>query len=177
MIVIISDVNNEGVGKALYNYLISNNEEVEFISASERNIKPCYCCDGCTYKTYGKCVVRDDMDQILPIIIKGDIVVYTSPLIWGGFSYDIKKILDKTALIGNRFYKTRNKEIVKGTISNNKKIIGIGVSEIASKMEQSSFEYFLKEVGTIMNIEYLGKVVNPTITDDELQNLAREVLL
>lgn len=74
------------------------------------------------------------MDEIIPILIKGDIVIYTSPLIWGGFSADVKRILDKTALIGNRFYKVRNKELVKGLITNMKKVVGVGVSVDASEV-------------------------------------------
>lgn len=176
MIVIISDDEKEIIGTKLYEYYKSINEEIEFISASSRNIKPCYGCNGCTYKTYGKCVFRDDMDEILPILIKGDIVIYTSPLIWGGFSYDVKKILDKNALIGDRFYKVKNKELVKGMISNMKKVVGVAVSEKVSEKEQSTFESYVRELGTIMDINYMGTVLNTRLTDEEIEKLAKEVL-
>lgn len=176
MIVIISDDKKEIIGTKLYEYYKSINEEIEFISASGRNIKPCYGCNGCTYKTYGKCVFRDDMDEILPILIKGDIVIYTSLLILGGFSYDVKKILDKTALIGNRFYKVKNKELVKGMISKMKKVVGVAVSEKASEKEQSTFENYVKELGIIMDINYMGTVLNTRLTDEEIEKLAKEVL-
>lgn len=113
---------------------------------------------------------------ILPVMIKGDTVIYTSPLVWGGVSYDIKKVLDKSALIGNRFYKIRNKELVKGTVSKNKKIIGIGVNDQASENERNSFISYIKELGIILDIEYLAKVTGTSITDEELKNLAKEVL-
>lgn len=176
MIVIISDDKKEIIGTKLYEYYKSIHEEIEFISASGRNIKPCYGCNGCTYKTYGKCVFRDDMDEILPILIKGDVVIYTSPLIWGGFSYDIKKILDKNALIGDRFYKVKNKELVKGMISNIRKIVGVAVSEKVSEKEQNTFKSYVKELGTIMDINYMGTVFNTSLTDEEIENLAKEVL-
>lgn len=176
MIVIVSDDNKENIGKSIYDYLKKTNKEVSFISASERNIKPCYSCNACVYKTYGKCIFRDDMDQILPVLLEGDVVVYTSPLIWGGLSYDIKKVLDKTALIGDRFYSITNKEIVKGTISKNKKIVGIAVSDQVSVKEKSSFESFIKEIGLIMNIEYEAKVLATSITETEVEKLVTEVL-
>lgn len=176
MIVIVSDNKNEIIGTKLYEYYKSINEKIEFISASGRNIKPCYGCNGCTYKTYGKCVFRDDMDEILPVLIKGDIVIYTSPLIWGGFSYDVKKILDKNALIGNRFYKVKNKELVKGMISHMKKVIGVAVSDKVSEKEQSTFESYIKELGTIMDINYMGTVLNTRLKDEEIEKLAKEVL-
>lgn len=132
MIVIVSDNEKEDIGTGLYKYYKNINEHVEFISASGRNIKLCYGYDGCAYKTYGKCIYRDDMDKMLPTIIRGDIVIFTSPLIWGGFSYDIKKVIDKIALIGSRFYIVRNKELVKGTIADMKKIVGVAFSEKSS---------------------------------------------
>ena len=177
MIVIVSDNKKEAIGMALYDSYKSMDKEVAFISASSSHVKPCYGCNGCLDKTYGKCVFRDDMDDILPILIKGDIIIYTSPLVWGGFSYNIKKILDKTALIGNRFYSVRNKEMVKGTISKMKKIVGIGVSQESKLKGQIIFENLLKETGIIMNIQSVGRVVDPILNQEEVQKLAMEVLL
>ena len=61
MIVIVSDDKKENIGKSIYDYLKKRDIEVSFISASERDIKPCYGCNGCVDKTYGKCIFRDDM--------------------------------------------------------------------------------------------------------------------
>ncbi len=176
MIVIISDNEKEDIGTELYKYYKSINQHVEFISASGRCIKPCYGCDGCAYKTYGKCIYRDDIDKMLPTIIRGDIVIFTSPLIWGKFSYDVKKVIDKIALIGSRFYIVRNKELVKGTIANMKKIVGVAVSEKSSDKEKIAFENYLKEVGTIMDINYMGKVINTVLIGEEVKKLALEVI-
>ena len=181
MIVIVSDNDKENVGTALYDYYKMMDLNVEFISASNRHIKPCYGCNGCTYVTYGKCVHRDDMDQILPTLIKGETIIYVSPLLWGGFSYNIKKILDKTSLMGDRFYQVENKELVKGTIGNIKKIVGVGVSErrfnSRSKKEQGVFKNLLREIAMIMNIDYMGIIVDTMPTKDEIKMLAMEVLL
>lgn len=176
MIVIVSDDKKENIGKSIYDYLKKRDIEVSFISASEGDIKPCYGCNGCVDKTYGKCIFRDDMDKILPILLEGDILIFTSPLVWGGLSYDVKKILDKTALIGDRFYNVNNKELVKGSISKNKKTVGIAVSDQLSAKEESDFKYFIKELGIITNVDYIGKVVGTSITETELESLIKEVL-
>ena len=181
MIVVISDDKKEKVGKSIYNHLQESNIEAEYISASGRDIKPCYGCNGCSSKaSYGKCVFRDDMDDILPFLLEGEYVIYTSPVTWGGVSCNIKKILDKTALIGDRSYNIRNKELVKGTLSNNKKIIGIGVANDISAQEKSDFQYLFKEIGTIMDIDHLTKIVDTSIetftTEAEIEKLLQEVL-
>lgn len=175
MIVIISDNKNEKIGNALYQYYQDRNEDVEFVAASDLNIKPCYGCDGCTYKTYGKCIFRDDMDYVLPLLMKGDTIIYTSPMVWGGFSYSIKKIIDKMALTGDRFYHVKKGELVKGTISNMKKIIGISTTDKASEKEEKTFESYIKEIATIIDVKYMGKVVNTTFTDMDIERIAMEV--
>lgn len=175
MIVIISDGKKEKIGNALYNYYKDNNEKVEYVSVSDLDIKPCYACQGCTYKTYGKCVFRDDMDNIVPLLMEGDSIIYTSPLIWGGFSYSIKKVIDKMALTGNRFYKVKNGELVKGTISNMKKLVGIGVSDRVSDKERKTFENLLKEMGIITDTKYMGKVIDTQFTHDDVGKIATEV--
>ena len=182
MIVVISDDKKENVGKSIYNHLQESNIEAEYISASGRDIKPCYGCNGCLTKaSYGKCVFRDDMDDSLPFLREGEYVIYTSPVIWGGFSYDIKRILDKTALIGDRFYNIRNKELAKGTISNNKKMIGVGVGNDFSVQEESSFQDLIKEIAAIMNIDHIAKMVDTSvegfIAESEIEKLVQEVLV
>lgn len=175
MVVIISDGKKENMGKALYEYYKAKNEEVEFVSVSCLDIKPCYACGGCTYKTYGKCIVRDDMDQIVPLLMKGDIIFYTSPIVWGGFSYNIKKVIDKMALTGSRFYKVKNGELVKGTISNIKKLVGIGVSDRVSDKERKTFENLIKEMGIIIDTKYMGKIIDTQFTHKDVERIAKEV--
>lgn len=41
MIIVISDDKKENAGKSIYNHLQESNIEAEYISASERDIKPC----------------------------------------------------------------------------------------------------------------------------------------
>lgn len=175
MILIIADSKEENFGSKLYRYYKNKNVDVEYISASNLDIKPCYACGGCTQKTFGKCVIRDDMDNIIPLLIKCETVIYTSPLVWGGFSYITKKIIDKMSLTGSVFYKEKNKELVKGTISNMKKLIGIGVGDNISDKERKSFKYQLKEIGLIIDIKYLGKVFSNAFTELDIEKLALEV--
>lgn len=175
MILIISDNKEENFGNQLYEYYKQKNEDVELVSVSNLDIKPCYACGACTQKTYLKCVVRDDMDNIIPLLMKCEKLIYTSPLIWGGFSYIIKKVVDKMALTGSVFYKEKNKELVKGTISNMKILIGIGITDNISDKERTSFKHLLKEIANIIDIKYLAKVFSNDFTVQDVEKLALEV--
>ncbi len=176
MIAIVSDQEKETFGTRLYEYFIKQHEEAVLIPASRRDIKPCYSCSGCNYKTFGKCVVRDDMDEILPILARAEKTVYTTPIQWGQTSYDIKKVLDKTALLGNRFYKMRGKEIVKGSASGNTKLVHIGISEKSTDKAKKTFLNLAKEMGNIMDADHIAKIIGPDASEEEMVKIAKEIL-
>lgn len=176
MIAIISDNERETFGTRLFEYFTKQQEKVVLIPVSNRDIKPCYSCSGCNDKTFGKCVVRDDMDEILPIMARADKMVYTTPIQWGQTSYDIKKVLDKSSLLGNRFYKMRGKEIVKGTAAGNSKMAVIGISEKPADKAKRTFLTLAKEIANITDSDYIAKVMKPDISEEELVKTAKEVL-
>lgn len=176
MIAIISDNKKETFGTRLYEYFTEKQEEAVLIPVSDRNIKPCYSCGGCNYKTYGKCVVRDDIDEILPIMARVNKLVYTTPIQWGQTSYDTKRVLDKSALLGNRFYKMRGNEIVKGTASGDTKMVFIGISEKPTEKAKNTFLSLSKEIANITDSDYIAKVMKPDSSEEELVMTAKEVL-
>lgn len=114
MITVIADEGIDRTGYELYEELTVNGMTTEYISLEGVKVKPCVNCGGCTYKTYGKCVVRDDADWILKNIIGADVLIMVTPITFGGYSYKIKQVLDKISLIMDRHYYIRNKEMVKG---------------------------------------------------------------
>lgn len=175
MILIISDTEKEVIGQRLFAYYQGIGISAKLISASGCTIAPCYGCEGCTYKTYGTCVVRDDMDEIIPEIMATDVLILCSPLVWGGFSYELKKVIDKIALTGDRFYKVRNGELTKGTISNMKKIVGIAHSAHPSEKARRAFESYLREIGTIFDIDYLARVIENSGEPGWPEALAKEI--
>lgn len=174
MITIITDDKREKIGKKLFAYYEKTGRMATMLSASGRDIKPCYGCDGCLYKTLGKCVVRDDMDEFISAISKSDMLIFTSPLMWGGFSYDVKKVIDKIAIIGNRFYHVRDSEIVKGMMSDLKKVAGIAVSSHTS--QNQAFAGLIREMGIIMDVKYISRIVDEAITGENIESIAREVI-
>lgn len=176
MIAIVSDGKSEQTGKLLFEYFKDRNVEVEFISADNRDVKPCYGCGGCTCKTFGKCVIRDDMDEIMPILVRAEVLVFMTELFWGSFSYEVKRILDKIALMGDRFYHVKDKEIYKGIIGKAKKVAGIAVSGNPSEAADLNFRNLLREMGTIMGIAHMGKVISEDVDKEEIARLGEEVL-
>ncbi len=97
------------------------------------------------------------MDSIVTLMMKCKIIIYTSPLLWGGFSNKIKKIVDKMALTGSVFYREKNKEFVKGTVSNMKKLISVGINDNISDKAKVSFTGMIKEIGVMIALASQSK--------------------
>ncbi|MFT4145459.1 MAG: NAD(P)H-dependent oxidoreductase [Mobilitalea sp.] len=85
MIAIIADEGNCQIGLELQQTLLAQGVQVEYISLEKVNVKPCVSCGGCTYKTYGKCVVRDDGDWIYPKVIGAEAVIFVTPITFGSY--------------------------------------------------------------------------------------------
>lgn len=62
-----------------------------------RDIKVADCigCFGCWVKTPGQCVINDAAREIAYKMPRSDLISYVSPIVFGGYSYELKKVLDR----------------------------------------------------------------------------------
>lgn len=73
---------------------VSDNE-VTFINSIDQNVKPCLGCFTCK-KNSGHCVIDDDMKEILDLILKSDIIIWSFPLYCYSMPSTLKAIIDRT---------------------------------------------------------------------------------
>jgi len=59
------------------------------------DIKPCRGCFSCWIATPGLCPQRDAMEEIYPHLVHSDLQILVTPIVFGGYSYDMKKCLDR----------------------------------------------------------------------------------
>jgi len=69
--------------------------KAETVYLKDKNIKHCLGCFACWTKTPGKCVHRDDMDEILPKVMDADVIVYATPLYTGTMMSHLKKTTER----------------------------------------------------------------------------------
>lgn len=69
--------------------------EVETVHLIEKKILPCRGCFGCWTGTPGRCVQRDDMDELLPRYRQAELVVWCLPLYYFGMPSHAKAFLDR----------------------------------------------------------------------------------
>ena len=60
----------------------------------DMNIKGCNACNGC-WNSGGNCVVKDDMQQLHPLLEEADVLVLASPLYWSSFPAQMKAPIDR----------------------------------------------------------------------------------
>lgn len=73
----------------------AENHNIDIINISKKNIEYCQGCFACWTKTPGKCVIKDDMGDLIEQYIKADLIVWSFPLYYFGMPSKIKAFLDR----------------------------------------------------------------------------------
>ena len=72
--------------------------ETEFYSLRGKNISPCRHCDYCL--KHKECVVKDDMQDIYPLITEAKGIIMATPVYNGGLSAQLKAVMDRCRALG-----------------------------------------------------------------------------
>ena len=71
------------------------NCNVDIVNIDKKNIEHCRGCFNCWTKTPGKCIIKDDMEQLIEKYVVSDIVIWSFPLYYFGMPSKIKAFLDR----------------------------------------------------------------------------------
>jgi len=69
--------------------------DVERVNLRTLAIAPCAGCFGCWTRTPGECVIEDDARDVVRSYVGSDIVVFVTPVTFGGYSSELKKMFDR----------------------------------------------------------------------------------
>lgn len=84
---------------------LESGHRVEKIRVAEKNIGYCRACYAC--KNSGKCVIDDDMAEVLQKMIDADVIVFASPVYFYSVDAQLKALIDRTVA---RWLEVKNKE-------------------------------------------------------------------
>jgi multimeric flavodoxin WrbA len=82
---------------------------VESLMLHHMDIRPCDACDSC--QETGVCVVKDDMQQVYPLLEKADAIVIAGPVYWFTLSAQAKLCIDRWYALLYEEGKFRDKKI------------------------------------------------------------------
>jgi NAD(P)H-dependent FMN reductase len=75
--------------------LNANGNQVQTLAMCSLKLGHCVGCFGCWLKTPGQCIQRDSGGEIVQAILRSDTTVLFSPVMFGGYSPELKRMLDR----------------------------------------------------------------------------------
>ena len=86
----------------VFNGARSNGAIVNKLIVCDLNISPCTGCNNC-WKT-GVCIIKDEMQNVYPLLLDADYLVVASPVYFSGVSAQLKSLIDRCQAIWARKY-------------------------------------------------------------------------
>jgi len=124
------------VHEIIVDVLEDNGCDIDSLILHEIEIASCLGCFGCWVKTPGICVINDEGRDIAKAVVQSNLLIFLTPVIFGGYSSELKKALDRLIPILSPFF-----EKIEGEIHHQRRydqyprLIGVGV--LPNKDEKS----------------------------------------
>ncbi|XOF34021.1 MAG: flavodoxin family protein [Candidatus Electrothrix sp. YB6] len=118
----------------LLDVLHQKNTDVQLFRLRDIKINHCIGCFNCWLKTPGRCIYNDAGQYILQNIVTSDILILFSPVVFGGYSSELKKIVDRFLPIVLPFFiKAHGETHHPPRYTDFPRIVGIGVTSSPEK--------------------------------------------
>jgi multimeric flavodoxin WrbA len=115
--------------------------EVEKIELRDVNVAACQGCFDCWVKTPGECKIDDDGRTMAKKMVESNLIIHITPITFGGYSSELKKILDRFIPILLPFFTERNGETHhKYRYKQRGSIIAIGVLDKPDAEKEAIFK-------------------------------------
>lgn len=149
-----------------------NGWQIDNVLLRAKEISSCKGCFYCWIKTPGQCIIKDDAKDILKKIVNTDLLIYLTPITFGGYSYHLKKVLDRSIGIIMPFFRR-----VQGEVHHQMRyekypfLLGVGVDFNSDKNNSNIFTNLIER--NSLNFEVLGfesKIIRPETKRVDIQN-------
>ena len=134
--------------------------EVENIFLAKKEIKPCKGCFSCWLKTPGRCIIKDDMAELIEKLADSDIVVFATPLYVDNVTGIMKIFMDRIIAAGDpHIEKDENGESVHVTKSEKRpKLVVISNCGFPEQSHFQVLELLFKRIARNIRTEVIGEI-------------------
>lgn len=102
---------SDDVQQALIRRLAAAGCEVESMTLRDMEVRHCVGCFGCWVQTPGECMIDDPARAVAQAFIASDVVVFFTPVTFGGYSSELKKALDRIICLLSPLFKRIDGEV------------------------------------------------------------------
>jgi multimeric flavodoxin WrbA len=153
---------------------------VQVISLREKTLGACTGCYGCWLKTPGMCVQRDEGTEIARLVMQSDITLFFCPVVFGGYTPLLKRIIDRVFSSVNLPYMQ-----VKGGETHHlprypryPRLIGVGVQSQPDREEVEIFKGLVARNSINLHAStFAAEVVSIQETPDQIQQRLQPIFL
>ncbi len=134
--------------------------EVENVFLAKKKIRPCRGCFTCWIKTPGKCIIKDDMAELIEKFGESDIVVFATPVYVDNVTGIMKIFMDRLiAGLDPHFEKDEGGECVHiGRFEKQAKLVVISNCGFPEQSHFQVLELLFKRVARNMRSEVIGEI-------------------
>lgn len=127
------------VGTLLRQRLDQAGKRHAYFKLRTMNLAACRSCGACGYRSPGKCVVADDHHELMRAAAASSVLVYLSPVRFGGYSSSLKMATEKFMNLGLPYYMVRKGQLLHRMRYGEKSLLTIGVTEAAVAGQEEAF--------------------------------------
>jgi len=141
-------------------------------------IAPCMGCFGCWVQTPGVCLIDDAAREVTRKMIQSDLVVYLTPITFGGYSSDLKKVLDRSiGLISPFFTKIDGEVHHRKRYAQAPKLLGVGIAHEPDEESARIFKALIDRNAINMhNKAHAACVIDEDQSEAEIHELLHTAL-
>jgi multimeric flavodoxin WrbA len=152
------------------------------ILLAEKNIQYCRACKACWFKNTGKCVLQDDMAEILSLIQDADIRVLATPLYFDNISSMLKTFIDRLMVTASPYWEKDEegecRHLTKGSTPNLILMANCGYPE---RSHFQVISHWIKRHARNLNTKVIGEIYASqgallSIRDNEVGSIVAQYL-
>ncbi len=118
--------------------------DFEIVDLHSKKIQKCCGCFDCWVRTPGECFIKDDSQHICKLVINSDLLLFLTPIVYGGYSSHLKIMLDRIIPLISPFFGMYAGEVHhKPRYEKYPSLIGIGIQSYQSDEEATCFKQII----------------------------------
>jgi len=169
---------SDEIVKAFTDTFIPLGWTIETVELGKLTLAACRGCFGCWIKTPGECVIDDEARNITRKMIQSNLIVYLSPITFGGYSSTLKQVLDRSIGILHPYFKK-----VQGEYHHQKRydlypdIVGLGTLPESDDEMEDVFRKLVHRNSLNMHCsKYATGILYENQETESIQSMVGEVL-